>query len=118
MWAYLKSKNSSEPEEFVVVGVNSIFLTTENSQNYEICKDVCKKYKWLDSLEKLRKITAFGYVYCCEVTEELKEKLDGFPMEKKQEKLMTKQMKTNEINKLEADELDESTTSDYEDDFE
>lgn len=125
MWAYLKTKNSSEPEELVVIGVNSVFLTTENAKDFQICEDVCKAYKWLDSLEKLRKIAAFGYIYCCEVTNDLKRKLDGFPM--KPAKGTMDQKETNDIKKLGKDSEDDeesdedygktSTVPDYEDDY-
>lgn len=105
----MKVRNSSEPEELVVIGVNSVFLTTENANNFKICEDVCKAYKWLDSLEKLRKITAFGYIYCCKVTEKLKEQLDGFPVEIQRAKDTTDQMETNEIKKSGTDSDDVST---------
>lgn len=111
-----------------MIGVNSIFLTTENSKDFEICEDVCKNYKWLDSLEKLRKITAFGYIYCCEVTKELKHKLDGFPMEIRPVQEITKvkeSSETNEITKLATEEEVESneeseadtTTPEYDEDY-
>ncbi|KAL5276255.1 hypothetical protein ACFFRR_001840 [Megaselia abdita] len=135
LWAYLKSRNSSVTEELVVVGVNSIFLTKENAKSFEICEDVCAKYEWLDSFEKLRKISAFGYIYCCEVTKELKEKLEGFPLAPEVTDA-EKQIETNEISKLgnggknsnsanqeeyednDDDDIYTSTThSDYEEDY-
>lgn len=112
----MKTRNSSEPEELIVIGVNSMFLTTDNSKDFEICEDVCKDYQWLDSLETLRKITAFGYIYCCEVNEDVTRKLDGFPIENNH---ITKENGDNAITKMRKDEEysyeDVSSPSSYDD---
>uniref|UniRef100_T1H252 Uncharacterized protein n=1 Tax=Megaselia scalaris TaxID=36166 RepID=T1H252_MEGSC len=79
IWAYLNTTSSSkEAERLIVIGVNSIFVTKGSFEDYSLCKDVCDKFKWLEPLSITRHMAAFGYMYCCHLTNNIRKLLEGF----------------------------------------
>ncbi|KAL5281022.1 hypothetical protein ACFFRR_004813 [Megaselia abdita] len=79
VWTYLKSIEEQVNEEFVVVGVNTPLIEYKNWNETIFCKDMCETIEWLKPMEKVRQMPYMGYMFCCNVTEETKNFLDGFP---------------------------------------
>lgn len=79
IWTYLKSLEVNVNEEFVVIGVNTPFVELGKWDEIVFCEDVCNTIEWLKPMEKIRQMPYMGYMFCCNVTDEVKNSLDGFP---------------------------------------
>ncbi|XP_037903654.1 uncharacterized protein LOC119647001 [Hermetia illucens] len=72
VWNYVKQRDNDTDPGVVIIGVNSPFF--EGGQ--VLCKDMCNKISWLDSLKNVRKILSLGYIFCCKPSD-VKDKLDN-----------------------------------------
>lgn len=79
IWTYLKSLKDHMNEEFVVIGVNTPFAEYNRWNETVFCEDMCDSIEWLKPMEKTRQMPYMGYMFCCNVTDEVKKFLDGFP---------------------------------------
>lgn len=79
IWTYLRSNDQDIDEEFIVINVNSPFADYQHWNETILCKDICSTFEWLKPMEKIRQMPYLGYMFCCNATEEIKNRLDGFP---------------------------------------
>lgn len=79
IWTYLKSLDDQVEEEFVVIGVNTPFASYGLWFKIVFCKDMCDTIEWLEPMEEIRQMPYMGFMFCCNVTDEVKNVLDGFP---------------------------------------
>ncbi|XP_037725651.1 uncharacterized protein LOC119557141 [Drosophila subpulchrella] len=80
IWAHVHAleKTGGVQDEFVLIGHNSPFLSSDNSSDF--CPSMCDQVSWLRSslFGSLREFPAYGLVQCCRV-EDVASKLDNFP---------------------------------------
>lgn len=81
IWAHVRALQpvANSTNEFVVVGHNSPFLTSNEREG--LCPSMCQEVAWLkDSLfGKLQHYPVYGLVQCCRLSD-ITHKLDNFPM--------------------------------------
>uniref|UniRef100_A0A0A1WH28 Uncharacterized protein MG342 n=2 Tax=Zeugodacus cucurbitae TaxID=28588 RepID=A0A0A1WH28_ZEUCU len=80
VWAYVKSLDADDAEEFVVIGHNSPY-TIDPNHNAFCAADICDTIEWLKKSEfgYLRRLPGLGYTFCCH-PEEVAKIIDYFPL--------------------------------------